>query len=133
MEDTNKNCCCCGGEHDEHDCSEHDCHDHDCGCGCGCEGEEDGWITLYDEDGKETNFFILDGVEHNDKMYIALVEDPDSSEEFILLRADTDENGEDFFNTIEDDEEFNTVVELLQQKMEEDGLGAFELEAEDEE
>ena len=126
MEDTNKNCCC-----GEHDCSEHDCHEHE--CGCGCEGEDDGWITLYDEDGKETDFFIIDGVEHNGKMYIALVEDPDASEEFILLRADTDENGEDFFNTIEDEEEFNTVVELLQQKMEEDGLGAFELEAEDEE
>lgn len=116
MEDIKNNCSCdCGCEHD---------------CDCGCGAEDDGWITLFDEDGKETNFYIIDGVEYNDKMYIALVEDPDSSEEFILLRADTDENGEDYFNTIEDEDEFNTVVGLLQDKMEEDGLGAFELEAE---
>ena len=112
---------------------EHDCNA--CGCGCGCEGcgdEREDIITLYDEDGTESDYVIIDGVEYNEKMYLALVEAEhieDESCEFMILRADTDENGEDYFNTIENEEEFNAVIKLLQDKMDEDEEG-FDLEVE---
>ena len=116
-------------ENKEHKC---DCgceHDHECDCGCGCEDEV---LTLTDEDGVDTNFVIIDGVEYNDKMYLALVEEEhinDESCEFVILRADTDDDGNDYFNTIEDEEEFKKVVALLQDKMDENEDG-FDLEIE---
>lgn len=108
-------------------------HNHDCDCGCcgDCEERED-IITLYDESGTETDYVIIDGVEYKEKMYLALVEaahENDEECEFIILRADTDENGEDYFNTIDNEEEFNEVVALLQKKMDEAEDG-FELEVE---
>lgn len=111
-------------------------HNHDC-CECGCDcchedGEREDIITLYDDEGVETDYVIIDGVEYKDKMYLALVEAAhvdDESCEFIILRADTDENGEDYFNTIEDENEFEEVIKLLQDKMDENEDG-FELEVE---
>ncbi|MBS5736791.1 MAG: DUF1292 domain-containing protein [Clostridiales bacterium] len=118
-----ENTCC----HDFHDCGDNCQHD------CDCNREErDDIITLYDDNGEENDYIIVDGVEYNNKMYIALIEAEqiDNEEcEFIVLRADTDDNGEDYFNTIDNEKEFNEVLNLLQKKLNEND-GDFEIEIE---
>lgn len=92
-------------------------HIHDENCSC-CEDHEE-IITLFDEEGNETDFVIVDGVEYNEKMYIAVVEaehadDPEC--EFVILRGD-ELDGEDLLSTIDDEEEFNEVMKLLEEKL----------------
>lgn len=104
-------------------------HDHncDCGCGdegcnCGCEEHDEEIITLFDDDGNQTDYIIVDGVEYNDKMYLALVAEEEAEQdecEFLILRADQ-EGDEEVLSTIEDEDEFNEVLKLLDEKLEED-------------
>ncbi len=103
-----------------HDCG--CCGDDDCGCGCGCEENGEEIITLFDDDGNQSNYIIVDGVEYNGKVYLALVaeEEADQDEcEFLILRADQD-GDEELLTTIEDENEFNEVMKLLDAKLEED-------------
>ena len=103
-----------------HDCG--CCGDDDCGCGCGCEENCEEIITLFDDDGNQSNYIIVDGVEYNGKVYLALVaeEEADQDEcEFLILRADQD-GDEELLTTIEDENEFNEVMKLLDAKLEED-------------
>ena len=53
-----------------------DCkHDDHCSCGCNCEHEEEAdVITLTDEEGNNIDYMVVDGVENNDNLYLALVE-----------------------------------------------------------
>ena len=102
-----------------HDCG--CCGDDDCGCGCGCEENGEEIITLFDDDGNQSNYIIVDGVEYNGKVYLALVaeEEADQDEcEFLILRADQD-GDEELLTTIEDENEFNEVMKLLDAKLEE--------------
>ena len=92
-------------------------HNHDCDCG----HDHDDIITLYDEDGNETDFLVVDGVEYNGTMYLALVEEEHADDdecEFVILRADTD-GDEDILSTIDDEEEFTEVMKLLDAKLDE--------------
>ena len=103
-----------------HDCG--CCGDDDCGCGCGCEENGEEIITLFDDDGNQSNYIIVDGVEYNGKVYLALVaeEEADQDEcEFLILRADQG-GDEELLTTIEDENEFNEVMKLLDAKLEED-------------
>ena len=103
-----------------HDCG--CCGDDDCGCGCGCEENGEEIITLFDDDGNQSNYIIVDGVEYNGKVYLALVaeEEADQDEcEFLILRAHQD-GDEELLTTIEDENEFNEVMKLLDAKLEED-------------
>ena len=103
-----------------HDCG--CCGDDDCGCGCGCEENGEEIITLFDDDGNQSNYIIVDGVEYNGKVYLALVaeEEADQDEcEFLILRADQD-GDEELLTSIEDENEFNEVMKLLDAKLEED-------------
>ena len=105
-----------------HDCG--CCGDDDCGCGCGCEENGEEIITLFDDDGNQSNYIIVDGVEYNGKVYLALVaeEEADQDEcEFLILRADQD-GDEELLTTIEDENEFNEVMKLLDAKLEEDDI-----------
>ena len=100
-------------------------HEHDCGCGeegcgCGCEGHDE-IITLFDDEGNQNDYIIVDGVEYNGKAYLALVaeEEADQDEcEFLILRADQD-GEEEVLTTIEDENEFNEVMKLLDEKLDE--------------
>jgi uncharacterized protein YrzB (UPF0473 family) len=87
------------------------------------EAERDEIITLTDEDGNETDYVVIDGVEYNGKDYLALVEEEhynDETCEFTILRVDESENEEAFLATIEDEEEFNRVLELLEEKLDDE-------------
>ena len=76
------------------------------------EGE---FYTLTDEDGHEIQFEVIGSAVLNDKTYYAMVPTEDQPEddevcEYVILRADQDENGEDILVTVDDDEEFEDVI-----------------------
>lgn len=112
------------------DCK-HD-HDHDCDCGCGCEHEtEADIITLTDDEtGENTDYMVVDGVEHNDNLYLALVEAEHADDdecEFIILKCITGEDQtDDTLVTIDDEDEFNTVLKLFEARAETAGLFDFD-------
>ena len=62
------------------------------------EGE---FYTLTDEDGKESQFQLIDSVEMDGGVYYALVPE-DSEDEYVILKLAQDEDGEDIFITIVD-------------------------------
>ena len=84
-------------------------------------------VTLIDEDGKELNFELLDVLEIESNRYVVLqpmdAEDTEgalSEDEAIILRVDKDENGEDIFANIEDDAEWDLVVNTYNDMLFED-------------
>ncbi|MBO5249107.1 MAG: DUF1292 domain-containing protein [Clostridia bacterium] len=90
--------------------------------------ERDDILALTDEEGNEVNFEIIDAVENDGKTYVLLVPAEAGEEdevEVIMLRVE-DDGEEDVLVTVDDEDEFNTVAALFDQKAEE-----YELEAED--
>lgn len=73
--------------------------------------------TLTDEDGNENDFELIGTIEVEGVTYYALIpytEDEDAEvEEYIVLRGEKDENGEDVLVSIEDDEEFDRVADIF--------------------
>lgn len=77
--------------------------------------EREDIIELVDEDGQEVSFEHLMTLEHNGKVYICLVpvepmEDVDE-DELVIMRIETDEEGNDFYATIDDEAELDSVFE----------------------
>lgn len=86
-------------------------------------------ISLLDEDGKEHEFEIVDALELGDSQYLALVPLYDESQpeaaledsgELVILRVseETDEDGEQYLDAIEDEDEYNKVAELFMGRLE---------------
>ncbi len=76
-------------------------------------------VTLTDDDGKEYTFEILDAVETDESRYLALLpihDDPqkflDDDGELVIVRVN-EENGEEFFEEIEDDDEYETIADAF--------------------
>ena len=72
-------------------------------------------VTLYDEDGTETDYVVVEAVEYSGKTYLALVEAAcieDEECEFIVLRMDEDEEG-GVLSTIEDEKELTPLWKFL--------------------
>ncbi len=72
-------------------------------------------VELVDEDGNAVRFEHLMTLEHHGKPYICLVpidpmEDVEE-DELIILRIETDEDGNDVYATVEDEEELDGVFE----------------------
>ena len=95
------------------------------------ENNMDDIITLYDEDGQEVDYVVVEGVEYNGKCYLALVEAAhinDDECEFTILRMDDEDSEEGgVLSTIEDEDEFNEVMDLFDAKLDEE----YDLEVED--
>ncbi|MBR6634614.1 MAG: DUF1292 domain-containing protein [Clostridia bacterium] len=90
-------------------------------------------VSVVDEDGKEHVFEELDRIETEKGKYVALLpiyDDPqeqlDDSGEVIILKV-TEEDGEIYLAAIEDDDEFNEVGNLFEERLED----LFELEDEE--
>ena len=72
-------------------------------------------ITMIDENGEEFNLELLDTIEFRGAAYTAFLpadmdeNDPDYG--IVLLRNATDENGDEVFDTIDDDAEAEEVYE----------------------
>ena len=85
--------------------------------------ERDEIITLTDEDGNKVDYVVVDGVEYNGKDYLALVEEEhyeDETCEFTILRVDETVGDEAILASIEDEEEFNKVLALLEEQLDEE-------------
>jgi uncharacterized protein YrzB (UPF0473 family) len=72
---------------------------------------------LTDEEGKEQDFELLGSEVVDGTLYVALVPVGEESDVYVILKQTTDENGEDFLITIEDDEEFDRVADILEDKL----------------
>ncbi len=77
--------------------------------------EREDIVELIDEDGNEVRFEHLMTLEHNGNAYICLVpvdpmEDVEE-DELVIMRIETDEDGNDVYATIEDDAELDAVFE----------------------
>lgn len=108
-----------------------DCtHDHNCDCGCEHEAEADIITLTDDETGENTDYMVVDGVENNDNLYLALVEAAHADDdecEFIILKCITgDDQTDDTLVTIDDEDEFNTVLKLFEARAETAGLFDFD-------
>lgn len=72
-------------------------------------------VELVDEDGQEIAFEHLMTLEHEGRAYICLVPvepmDDVEEDELIIMRIETDEEGNDFYSTIDDEDELDAVFE----------------------
>ncbi len=72
-------------------------------------------IELVDEDGNEVSFEHLMTLEHEGKVYICLapVEEMEdvAEDELVIMRIETDEEGNDFYATVDSEEELDAVFE----------------------
>ena len=79
---------------------------------------EDETIILYDEDGEEQRFELIASLSVEDKDYVVVrPADDEDGEDGYILRVDKDENGEEIFLGVEDDDEFDIVVEAYNELM----------------
>ena len=80
-------------------------------------------ITLEDDDGVEYTFEVLDRIETDEARYVALLpvyDDPkkmlDDGGELVILKVN-EENGEEFFEDIEDDDEYDMIVDAFTERL----------------
>ena len=80
------------------------------------------FYTLTDEDGNEIEFELIGSAEVKGVQYYAMIpadaadraaESEDSFCEYVILRAEKDENGEDTLVSVDDDEEFDDVADVF--------------------
>lgn len=73
------------------------------------------FITIIDDDGTEFELEVLDTMDYNNQTFVAFLpadmdeNDPDYG--IIILRSVLDENGEELFESIDDDDELQDVYE----------------------
>lgn len=98
-------------------------------------------IVLTDEDGVDHEFELIETLRVGDREYAVLApldgdedegEDEDFEDEAIILRVETDENGERVFVDIEDDEEWERVAEAWEASCEEEDWDEEDEEDEEE-
>lgn len=75
----------------------------------------DNFVTMVDENGEEFVLEMLESIDYKDATYTAFLpadldeNDPDYG--LVLLRNAVDENGDEVFDTIDDEDELNDVYE----------------------
>ena len=73
------------------------------------------FVTMVDENGEEFVLEVLESIDYKGKTYTAFLpadldeNDPDYG--IVLLRNAVDENGEEVYDTIDEDEELDDVYE----------------------
>mgnify|MGYP004656540835 FL=1 len=78
--------------------------------------ENEDIYTLTDEEGNESDYELIGSIEENGVTYAALIpytDDDTDPEEYIVLRGEKDENGEEILVSIEDDEEFDRIADIF--------------------
>ena len=77
--------------------------------------EDDGIYTLTDEDGNEEQFELLCSCEFEGSVYYAFVPAAEEDcEEYVILKAVEEENGEVSLTSIDDEEEFDRVADYIE-------------------
>ena len=83
---------------------------------------QDNIISLIDENGVESEFEVILTLEENEKDYAILMPvNEEESEEALVFRIDQDEEGE-MLVPLEDDKEYEIVVDVYNTLMDEEGL-----------
>lgn len=73
------------------------------------------YITIVDDDGTEFELEVLDTMDYNNQTFVAFLpadmkeDDPDYG--IIILRSIIDDNGDELFESIDDDDELQDVYE----------------------
>ncbi|MBQ1245454.1 MAG: DUF1292 domain-containing protein [Clostridia bacterium] len=79
---------------------------------------ENEYYTLTDEDGNELQFEVIGSAELNGILYYAMIPVDDQPEEedvyeYVILKAEKDEDGEDILVTVDDDDEFDDIADYF--------------------
>jgi len=96
------------------------------------EEDDENTCFLIDEDGNEKPFEIIGQLEIDGTDYLAFMPLDSDECEYVILKKEKDENGEDVYVTIDDDDEFEKVAEEFENEMF-DELDMDELDEEEEE
>jgi uncharacterized protein YrzB (UPF0473 family) len=92
--------------------------------------ESEDIFTLTDEEGVEKQFQLLGSCEVDGSEYLALVPLEDNeAEEYVILKREVDENGEDILATIDDDDEFDRIADIFDDEL----FGEIDYDGEDNE
>ncbi|NMB44959.1 MAG: DUF1292 domain-containing protein [Firmicutes bacterium] len=81
---------------------------------------EENIITLVDETGVEHEFALLEIVEIDEVSYAVLLPREAPEEGVVVLKMGKDSDGEDVLMSIDDDDEFEKVREVLEDLAEEE-------------
>lgn len=82
-------------------------------------------IVLSDEEGNEHEFEIIDSLEMDDTTYYALIptvsaDEIEDDSNLVILKAESEEGSEEeFFSPIDNEEEFERVLKLFTERLEE--------------
>ncbi len=80
-------------------------------------------VSVIDDEGNQHQFEILDAIETDDGRYVALVpvyENPSDAvndDGELVILAVVEENGEDLLVTIDDDDEWNEIAEIFEERL----------------
>ena len=78
--------------------------------------EMENTVILVDEDGNEMRFEVLEVIEYEGEDYAILVaEEGDEADTVVIVRVDTDENGEETFSSVEDEDLLDDVFEYFKE------------------
>ena len=76
-------------------------------------------FTLTDEEGNEIEFELIGSGEVDGVMYYAMIPAEEAEDEnrdtfeYVILKSEVDENGDESLFTIDDDEEFDRVADFF--------------------
>lgn len=89
------------------------------------DGERE-FFTLTDEEGNEVEFELIDTADYQGVTYYAMIpadsenETKDGFQEYVILKMEKDEDGEDMLVTLEDDDEFDNVADIFDDRFSEE-------------
>ena len=89
-------------------------------------------FTLTDEEGNEIEFELIGSGEVDGVMYYAMIPAEEAADEnrdtfeYVILKSEVDENGDESLFTIDDDEEFDRVADFF-----DDMFSTVDFDAED--
>jgi len=76
--------------------------------------ERENIFTLTDEEGNESEFELLGELNIDDITYLALIPLDGDEDEYVILKIEVDENGDELLVTIDDDDEFDKVADAFE-------------------
>ena len=88
------------------------------------------FITIADDEGNEFELEVIDSLEHEGVLYLALLtadnEEPSDDDDGLIILKVIEEDGEEIFATPESDEELNLIYNMFMERvfeaeMDEDG------------
>lgn len=80
-------------------------------------------VSVIDDDGIEHTFEMLDAIETDTDRYVALIPAYDGTSEIIeddgelIILKVVEENGEEFLTPIEDEEEFDEIGKVFEERL----------------